>query len=76
MFNKIDRIEGALPRLDREIEGRERVWLSARDGQGVDLLRTLLANRFVDRRLKAELRLAPDQGVCFYDHRISLSLVC
>ena len=62
VFNKIDRIEGALPRHDPEIEGRERIWLSARDGQGVDLLRTLLANRFVDRRLKAELRLAPDQG--------------
>jgi len=62
VFNKIDRIEGALPRHDPEIDGRERVWLSARDGQGVDLLRTLLARRFVDRRLKAELRLAPDQG--------------
>ncbi|HQZ31894.1 MAG TPA: GTPase HflX [Arenimonas sp.] len=62
VFNKIDRIEGALPRHDPEIDGRERVWLSARDGQGVDLLRTLLARRFVDRRLQAELRLAPDQG--------------
>ena len=62
VFNKIDRIEGALPRHDPEIEGRERIWLSAKDGQGVDLLRALLANRFVDRRLKAELRLGPDQG--------------
>ena len=30
VFNKIDRIEGALPRHDPEIEGRERIWLSAR----------------------------------------------
>ena len=62
VFNKIDRIEGALPRHDPEVEGRERVWLSAKDGRGVDLLRTLLAHRFVDRRLKSELRLGPDQG--------------
>jgi len=62
VFNKIDRIEGALPRQDPEVQGRERIWLSARDGQGLDLLRTLLANRFVEARLKAELRLGPDQG--------------
>jgi GTP-binding protein HflX len=62
VFNKIDRIEGALPRHDPEVEGRERVWLSARDGQGVALLRELLARRFVERRLVAELQLAPGDG--------------
>ena len=62
VFNKIDRIEGAEPRHEPEGEGRERIWLSARDGQGVDLLRALLAGRFVDHRLTGELRLPPDQG--------------
>ncbi len=62
VFNKIDRIEGALPRHDPEVEGRDRIWLSAKDGQGVPLLRELLARRFVESRLVAELRLAPSQG--------------
>jgi GTP-binding protein HflX len=59
VFNKIDRIEGAVPRLDPEVEGRERVWLSARDGLGLDLLRDLLIRRFAERRFTGELRLAP-----------------
>ncbi len=62
VFNKIDRIEGALPRVDPEVEGRARVWLSARDGIGLEGLRELLANRFVDRRLTGELRLGPSEG--------------
>ena len=62
VFNKIDRIEGAVPRLDPEVEGRERVWLSARDGTGLDLLRELLIRRFADRRFSAELRLGPEHG--------------
>ena len=62
VFNKIDRIEGVLPRHDPEVAGRERIWLSAREGEGVPLLRDLLARRFVDQRLSVELRLGPDQG--------------
>ncbi len=62
VFNKIDRIEGAVPRLDPEVEGRERVWLSARDGLGLDLLRELLIRRFAERRFNAALRLAPEHG--------------
>ncbi|MFY2764218.1 ribosome rescue GTPase HflX [Arenimonas sp. MALMAid1274] len=62
VFNKIDRIEGAQPRHDPEVEGRERLWLSARDGQGVELLRDLLAGRFVDHRLRGELALGPGEG--------------
>ena len=62
VFNKIDRIEGAVPRHDPEVEGRERIWLSARTGEGLALLRDLLARRFVDRRLVGELRLGPADG--------------
>jgi GTP-binding protein HflX len=62
VFNKIDAIPGAQPRHDDAIEGRERIWLSARDGEGVPLLRELLARRFVERRLVGELRLDSSQG--------------
>jgi GTP-binding protein HflX len=62
VFNKIDRIEGATPRHDPEVEGRERIWLSARTGDGLELLRDLLARRFVDRRLSGPLRLGPADG--------------
>ena len=62
VFNKIDRIEGAAPRRDPPVEGRERVWLSARTGEGIEGLRELLADRFLDRRLHAELRLGPSEG--------------
>ena len=62
VFNKIDRIEGATPRHDPEVECRERIWLSARSGEGLDLLRDLLARRFVERRLAGSLRLGPADG--------------
>lgn len=41
---------------------RERVWLSARDGTGLDLLRGALAARLGLRRIAAELRLPPSAG--------------
>ncbi len=62
VYNKIDAIEGALPRHEPSTAGRERLWLSARTGAGLDLLRAALVARFSDRRLVAELLLAPDQG--------------
>ena len=40
VYNKIDLIDGAEPRIDRDATGRpRRVWLSACDGTGIDLLR-------------------------------------
>ncbi len=62
VFNKIDRIEGAAPRRDPEVEGRERVWLSAKTGEGLDGLRELLTDRFLDHRVAGELALGPSQG--------------
>ncbi|HRO28716.1 MAG TPA: GTPase HflX, partial [Luteimonas sp.] len=62
VFNKIDRIEGALPRRDVPNEGRERVWISARDGLGLDLLREALSERLAQRRIVAELALPPGAG--------------
>ncbi|TZF91330.1 ribosome rescue GTPase HflX [Cognatilysobacter lacus] len=38
VFNKIDRLEDTAPRYDRFVEERPRVWISARDSLGLDLL--------------------------------------
>ncbi|RRN58674.1 GTPase HflX [Pseudoxanthomonas sp. SGNA-20] len=68
VFNKIDRIEGAQPRHDHassaadEPGHRERVWISARDGLGLDLLQDALARRLDLQRAAGELRLPPSAG--------------
>ncbi|HET8819102.1 MAG TPA: ribosome rescue GTPase HflX, partial [Xanthomonadaceae bacterium] len=71
VFNKIDRVEGAGPRHDgadaAEAAGlgqalREKVWLSARDGAGLDLLRKALGTRLGLRRVAGELLLPGDAG--------------
>src|SRR5690606_9454287 len=78
VFNKIDRIEGAQARRDAPEPGngdagdalpggtvgigRERVWISARDGLGLDLLQEALSQRLAQRRIVAELALPPEAG--------------
>ena len=57
VFNKIDRIEGAEPRHDHPGEGRQRVWLSARDGIGMDELREAVAEALALRHVVGEVRL-------------------
>ncbi len=67
VFNKIDRIEGAEVRHDAQ-DGvpdparRERVWLSARDGRGLDVLQRVLGQRLDLQHLQATLRLPPSAG--------------
>ncbi|QDW66038.1 GTPase HflX [Luteimonas granuli] len=69
VYNKIDRLEMP-PRHDLphasdhadEVADRERVWISARDRTGLDLLREALGRRLGLRRLHAELRLPSDAG--------------
>jgi GTP-binding protein HflX len=78
VFNKIDRIEGAVPRHDPAVHpadaddavddhgleeiARERVWLSARDGTGLDLLRGALVVRLGMRRVLGAVRLPARAG--------------
>ncbi len=67
IFNKIDRLDATAARRDLPADPsaervRERIWLSARSGDGLDLLRASLGERFGDRRLTGELLLSPDQG--------------
>ncbi|GHE32665.1 ribosome rescue GTPase HflX [Vulcaniibacterium thermophilum] len=61
VFNKIDRLgeDGAQPRRDRAGE-RERVWLSAREGAGLALLREALADALPLRNVQGALRLPPE----------------
>lgn len=62
VFNKIDRIEGALPRVDRRGEERVAAWVSARDGLGIDALRDALGERLGLRRVVGEVTLPTDAG--------------
>ncbi len=62
VFNKIDRIEGAEPRIDQRGEDRHAVWLSARDRLGLDLLREALGDRLGLRRVMGEVLLPTDAG--------------
>ncbi|MBS7459011.1 ribosome rescue GTPase HflX [Coralloluteibacterium stylophorae] len=63
LFNKIDRIEGAVARHDPAVGGsRERIWMSAQRGDGLDLLRDALDARFRSRRVVGELDLPPQAG--------------
>ncbi|MBC7656758.1 MAG: GTPase HflX, partial [Frankiaceae bacterium] len=70
VFNKIDRIEGGEPHRDAPVDPgtaagvyqRERIWLSAVSGAGLDLLRASLAQRFSDRQVSGEIVLGSDQG--------------
>lgn len=44
VYNKIDLLEGVEPQIQRDGEGKpQRVWLSAREGEGLDLLRQAIA---------------------------------
>jgi GTP-binding protein HflX len=71
VYNKIDRIDGAEARHDLPTDGhdhahpqaaRERVWLSARDQDGLDLLRDALGVRLGLRRVSGEVQLPPGAG--------------
>lgn len=57
VYNKIDRLEAAMPRFERAEDARPRAWVSARDGIGLDDLREGLAQLFGMRRIVATLQL-------------------
>ncbi|MGH8436964.1 MAG: ribosome rescue GTPase HflX [Pseudomonas sp.] len=49
VYNKLDLLEGVEPQIQRDAEGKpQRVWLSARDGRGLDLLRQAIAELLGD----------------------------
>ena len=62
VFNKIDRIDGAAPRIDGRGAERVAAWVSARDGLGIDLLRDALGERLGLRRVVGDVSLPTDAG--------------
>ncbi|MFP4137104.1 MAG: ribosome rescue GTPase HflX [Halomonas sp.] len=62
VMNKIDLLDSA-PRLERDGDGRpEVVWLSAREGRGLELLEQALAERLAEDVIDFPLTLSPEQG--------------
>ncbi len=63
IYNKIDLIEGEGPRLELSEDGTpRRVWLSARTGEGLDLLEEAIDRFFRGDRVRRRLRLGPAEG--------------
>ena len=62
VFNKIDRIEGAQPRIDQREDQPAAVWLSARDRLGLDLLGAAVGECLGLRRVVGEVILPGAAG--------------
>jgi len=61
--NKIDKLEGIEPRIDRNEEGVPiRVWLSAQTGQGTELLGEALTECLAQSMVSYTLRIPPVQS--------------
>ena len=63
VFNKIDRIEGSKPRIDYDESGHPvRVWLSAKTGDGLVMLREAIRILCMDENLHQWIRVPPVNG--------------
>jgi GTP-binding protein HflX len=63
VMNKIDQLPEGEPRVDRDADGGvRRVWVSARSGAGVDMLREVLATHFQTTVVDGWLYLPPAAG--------------
>ncbi|ALO47232.1 ribosome rescue GTPase HflX [Pseudohongiella spirulinae] len=63
VLNKIDLLDGFESRIDRNDQGQpERVWISARDGLGIDLLLQAISERLGHDIVNRQLTLSPNQG--------------
>lgn len=63
IFNKIDLLDNVAPRIDRDASGSPiRVWLSASQGVGIDLLHRALAEIVNKTKIKLRCYLPADQG--------------
>jgi GTPase len=63
VYNKLDLLEGVEPQIQRDAEGRpQRVWLSARDGRGLPLLRQAIAELLGDDLFVGTLQLPQSLG--------------
>ena len=63
VFNKVDLVDGMLPRIDRGPDGKpRRVWISAAKGLGIDLLFTALSEFFEQFTVRHRLRIPVTDG--------------
>jgi len=67
VYNKIDQIEGAAVRHDApdgipDPARRERVWLCAQDGRGLEVLQSVLGKRLGLHHVSGIVRLGPSAG--------------
>lgn len=63
VYNKIDLVEGVEPQIQRDGDGKpERVWLSARNGKGLELLRQAIAELLGEDLFVGTLRLPQRLG--------------
>jgi GTP-binding protein HflX len=63
VYNKIDLLDDAQPRVERSEDGLvRRIWVSARTGAGMDLLRESLADFFHQEQVRRVVRLEPSEG--------------
>ncbi|MFO8154850.1 MAG: ribosome rescue GTPase HflX [Pseudomonadota bacterium] len=63
VYNKIDRLPGEEPHVERDHEGRPwRVWVSALDGRGLDDLVAEVAEQLAEDHVQCRLTLGPEQG--------------
>jgi len=61
--NKIDKLEDSAPRIDRDDEGKPvRVWVSAQDNIGTELIFEALKERLGPQMVNLSLKLPPSMG--------------
>lgn len=63
VYNKIDLLDDAASRIDRDDEGKPmRVWLSAHSGDGMELLKQAISELLAKQMLNTGLVLPPTEG--------------
>ncbi|MGQ7959629.1 ribosome rescue GTPase HflX [Pseudomonas sp. SP16.1] len=63
VYNKLDLLEGVEPQIQRDADGKpQRVWLSAREGRGLELLRQAVAELLGDDLFVGTLQLPQRLG--------------
>lgn len=77
VFNKIDNMSDVAARIDRDESGKPyRVWLSAKEGDGLDLLKQAIAELLCEDVVQQQLHLAAADGrfrAMLFEHGAVLS---
>ncbi|CAM4417816.1 MAG: GTPase HflX [Legionellaceae bacterium] len=77
VYNKIDQVPDATPFLEYDqTEYPKRIWLSAKTGQGIEILKQALSKIITPKRSEVIIRLTPEQSKMrsqCYDNKIVLS---